>query len=75
MTTTRTLRNNPDAEQLSLLESSPLPVQFRLDAATRRRGLQHATQLRQLLERRRLERAEQLGHRPAPPGQRPDQAA
>jgi hypothetical protein len=45
-TTTR-----PLAEQLTLLPATQIPVQFRLDEATRRRGLRHIAEIRALLER------------------------
>ena len=39
-------------EQLSLLpDASTVPVQFRLDEATRRRGLRHIAEIRARLER------------------------
>ncbi len=37
-------------EQLSLLRSSELPVQFRLDRRTRERGLEHIAEIRRLLQ-------------------------
>ncbi|MCU1503065.1 MAG: hypothetical protein JWM12_2419 [Ilumatobacteraceae bacterium] len=37
-------------EQLSLLRTSDLPVQFRLDRRTRERGLEHVAEIRRLLE-------------------------
>lgn len=43
-------------QQLTLLPSSDVPVQFRLDADTRRRGLQHIAQIRQELARRQADR-------------------
>lgn len=45
-------------EQLSLLPSSELPVQFRLDEATRRRGLRHVAEIRQMLAERQAARDE-----------------
>ena len=33
-------------EQLTLLTEAPVPVQFRLDEATRRRGLRHIAEIR-----------------------------
>lgn len=39
-------------EQLSLIERSHLPVQFRLDRRTRQRGLAHVAELRRLLAER-----------------------
>jgi hypothetical protein len=44
------------AQQLTLLPSPAVPVQFRLDAATRRRGLQHVAELRRLLAERQAAR-------------------
>lgn len=38
--------------QLTLLPAPPVPLRFRLDEATRRRGLQHIAEIRALLERR-----------------------
>jgi hypothetical protein len=37
-------------EQLSLLRSSELPVQFRLDRRTRERGLEHVAAIRRMLQ-------------------------
>jgi hypothetical protein len=37
-------------EQLSLMRSSELPVQFRLDRRTRERGLEHVAEIRRLLQ-------------------------
>lgn len=42
--------NSP--QQLTLLPSSNVPVQFRLDADTRRRGIQHVIEIRRLLAER-----------------------
>jgi hypothetical protein len=39
-------------EQLSLIDRSHLPVQFRLDRRTRQRGLAHIAELRRLLAER-----------------------
>lgn len=47
--TTTTTSERP--EQLSLLPEVTVPVQFRLDEATRRRGLAHIAEIRALLER------------------------
>ena len=44
--------------QLSLLPSSAVPVQFRLDADTRRRGLRHIAEIRAQLATRQAARAE-----------------
>lgn len=50
--------DNHDApQQLSLLPSSNVPLQFRLDADTRRRGLRHVAEIRQLLAERQAARA------------------
>lgn len=40
-------------EQLTLLTTAELPVQFRLDEATRRRGLTHINQIRLQLDEAR----------------------
>lgn len=44
--------DRPRGEQLSLLPSSDLPVRFRLDEATRRRGLRHVAEIRRMLDER-----------------------
>ena len=38
------------AEQLSLLPAPAVPLRFRLDEATRRRGLRHIAEIRARLE-------------------------
>jgi hypothetical protein len=38
-------------EQLTLLPDAPVPLQFRLDEATRRRGLRHVAEIRALLDK------------------------
>lgn len=43
--------------QLRLLDTSDLPLQFRLDKATRERGLAHVAELRRLLAARAAGRA------------------
>ena len=43
-------------EQLSLLPPVDLPVQFRLDEATRRRGLRHIAEIRAQLAARQSQR-------------------
>lgn len=43
--------------QLRLLDTSDLPLQFRLDKATRERGLAHVAELRRLLARQAAHRA------------------
>lgn len=56
--------------QLSLLPSPAVPVQFRLDADTRRRGLRHVAEIRQQLAARqaaRLEAEQGAGRRPRRP--------
>jgi len=39
-------------EQLSLLPERDMPIRFRLDEATRLRGLRHVAEIRARLERR-----------------------
>jgi len=52
----------PNAHQLTLLPAPDVPVQFRLDEATRRRGLRHIAEIRlQLAER---EAARSVEHTP-----------
>jgi hypothetical protein len=45
-------------QQLTLLPSSDVPVQFRLDAETRRRGLRHIAEIRRQLAERQAARTE-----------------
>lgn len=52
----RHVTDRAGGEQLSLLPSSELPVQFRLDEATRRRGLRHVAEIRQMLAERQATR-------------------
>jgi hypothetical protein len=66
--TTTTTQSGP--EQLTLLPSTDVPVQFRLDAATRRRGLRHIAEIRA-----RLETARPTTGSPAPPGRGAGRAA
>lgn len=53
--------NIESPEQLTLLPEAAVPVQFRLDEATRRRGLAHIAEIRAHLDRSRAQRAEQAG--------------
>lgn len=46
------MNDNAAPGQLSLLHHSDVPVQFRLDADTRRRGLRHIAEIRQQMEQR-----------------------
>ena len=46
------MNENDTPQQLTLLPSSDVPVQFRLDAETRRRGIQHVIEIRRLLAER-----------------------
>lgn len=57
-------------QQLSLLPSSDVPVRFRLDADTRRRGIRHIAEIRQQLAERRAARTDVDGA-PARQPQRP----
>jgi hypothetical protein len=48
----------PSAPKSSASKTSPsVPLQFRLDEATRRRGLQHVAELRRLLAARQAAKA------------------
>ena len=47
-----TMEDTQAPRQLSLLPSSEVPVQFRLDAETRRRGLRHIAELRRQMAER-----------------------
>jgi hypothetical protein len=51
------MSNHESPRQLSLLPNSQAPLQFRLDAATRRRGLRHIAEIRQQMAERQAERA------------------
>jgi hypothetical protein len=56
------MKENETPQQLTLLprptqSSSTVPLQFRLDEATRRRGLQHVAELRRLLAARQAAKA------------------
>ena len=46
-------------QQLTLLPSSNVPLQFRLDADTRRRGRQHIAEIRRQLAERQAARQAQ----------------
>lgn len=57
-TADHTARHTADhTGQLRLLDTSDLPLQFRLDKATRERGLAHVAELRRLLARQAAHRA------------------
>jgi hypothetical protein len=60
------ITNNATPEQLSLLpDTSSVPVQFRLDEATRRRGLRHIAEIRARLERPPADDRPTMTRRPA----------
>jgi hypothetical protein len=61
---------NSTPEQLTLLPAADVPVQFRLDDATRRRGLRHIAEIRA-----RLDSARPATGSPAPPGRGAGRAA
>lgn len=44
-------------QQLTLLPSSDVPLRFRLDAQTRRRGIRHIAEIRRQLAERQAARA------------------
>lgn len=48
--TTTTIPPKVGPEQMTLLDASAHPLQFRIDAATRRRGLVHVAELRRVLD-------------------------
>ena len=66
---TKTTKNSTP-EQLTLLPAADVPVQFRLDDATRRRGLRHIAEIRA-----RLDSARSATGSPAPPGHGAGRAA
>lgn len=45
-------------QQLSLLPSADVPVRFRLDAETRRRGIRHIAEIRRQLAERQATRGD-----------------
>jgi hypothetical protein len=45
-----------DPQQLTLLPAPEVPLQFRIDEATRRRGMRHIAEIRQQLAMRHAER-------------------
>ncbi len=55
------MQNIQVPEQLTLLPAADVPVQFRLDEATRRRGLRHIAEIRAQLAARHAERHTQPG--------------
>jgi hypothetical protein len=79
MTTSTTTPSTPTAsnpapseraEQLTLLPATDVPMQFRLDAETRRRGLRHIAEIRA-----RLDTTGPTPRSAAPPGRRTGRAA
>ena len=52
-------------QQLTLLPSSDVPLRFRIDAETRRRGIRHIAEIRQQLAERQAARADAPAARPA----------
>jgi hypothetical protein len=63
------MTENETPQQLTLLPStkpsSTVPLRFRLDEATRRRGLQHVAELRRLLAARQEAKATHAPRTPA----------
>lgn len=53
--------------QLTLLPGSDVPVQFRLDAETRQRGLRHIADIRRQLAERQAAKSEAIELRVHPP--------
>ena len=51
------MNENAAPRQLSLLHHPDVPVQFRLDADTRRRGLRHIAEIREQMEQRQAAKA------------------
>ena len=56
------MTENAAPHQLSLLHQSNVPVQFRLNAATRRRGLRHIAEIRKQMQERQAARALHADH-------------
>ncbi|MGH9132531.1 MAG: hypothetical protein ACRDZZ_01245 [Ilumatobacteraceae bacterium] len=61
------MTENKTPHQLTLLPSTEVPLQFRLDEATRRRGLQHVAELRRLLATRQAAKSADTTRQPARP--------
>ena len=53
------------SQQLTLLPAPDVPLQFRLDEATRRRGLRHIAEIRAQLAARQAARNERSAHQTA----------
>jgi len=53
------------SQQLTLLPAPDVPLQFRLDEATRRRGLRHIAEIRAQLAARQAARDELPAHQTA----------
>ncbi len=52
------MNETPTPQQLSLLPSPDVPVRFRLDAETRRRGIAHIAEIRQVLAERQAAKSQ-----------------
>lgn len=50
------MNEQPTTQQLTLLPAPDVPVQFRLDEATRRRGLRHVAEIKRQLAARQAAR-------------------
>jgi hypothetical protein len=53
------MSKKPSTQQLTLLPAPDVPLQFRLDEATRRRGLRHLAEIRRQMAARQADRAAQ----------------
>jgi hypothetical protein len=51
------MRKSDTTQQLTLLPAPAVPVQFRIDEATRRRGMQHVAEIKSQLAARRAARS------------------
>jgi hypothetical protein len=73
------MKENETPQQLTLLPPTPsssrVPLQFRLDEATRRRGLQHVAELRRMLAARQAAKAPSAKSPTAKPQSAPQRAA
>jgi hypothetical protein len=73
------MKENETPQQLTLLPPTPsssrVPLQFRLDEATRRRGLQHVAELRRMLASRQAAKAPTAKRPTAKPQSTPQRAA
>ena len=70
-----TMKNTTDnSQQLTLLPSAEVPLQFRISETNRRRGLQHIAEIRLQMAARRSERVAATTQQPSRMPKRPTAA-